>query len=470
MTMTSSTTTILPGGLHIDAALLERYDRPGPRYTSYPTAVEFHQDFGPEQYSRHLADLPADDEVSLYLHLPFCDYRCDFCGCHVVATRHLDVAEIYLGYLQREIEAVARVLGRRPKVSQYHWGGGTPTYYSADQMRRLQGMVLDHFDLTDGAEVAIEVDPRVTTTEQIDTLGELGFNRISMGVQDFDDDVQQAIGRGQTEAQTRDLYQYCRDKGFTSINLDLIYGLPKQTPESFGATLDSVLELRPDRLAVYSYAHVPWVRSNQKRIDEATLPDRDAKFALLAQAIRTFRDGGYDQIGMDHFALPEDELAQALGRRRLHRNFMGYTVSRAPAMIGMGISAIGDVSAAYAQNQKKLSTYYADLDAGRLPVERGCSLSADDRARRHVITELMCNLWLDKEAVAAAFGIDFAATFDGELTELQNGPVADGLAVLHDDAIEVTPLGQLFVRNVCMPFDTYLRDKQRSGPTFSRTV
>jgi oxygen-independent coproporphyrinogen III oxidase len=460
----------LPGGIQIDAALLNRYDRPGPRYTSYPTAVEFHDGFGADNYVQRLAALSADDEVSLYLHLPFCDHRCHFCGCHVVATQHLDVAEIYLNYLRREIEQVATILGRRPQVSQYHWGGGTPTYYTPEQMRRLQATVLEHFDLTQGAEVAIEVDPRVTSTAHIDALWEMGFNRLSMGVQDFDDDVQRAIGRGQTEEQTRSLYHYARDKGFTSINMDLIYGLPEQTPESFGATMESVLHLRPDRLAVYSYAHVPWVRSNQKRIDEETLPDRDAKFALLAQAISTFRGGGYEQIGMDHFALPEDELAQALGQRTLHRNFMGYTVSRAPDMIGLGISAIGDVAGAYAQNQKKLSTYYADLDAGRLPIERGYGLSEDDRVRRHIISELMCNLWLDTRAVEQRYAVDFAVDFAKELAALQEGPVVDGLAVLHDDAIEVTALGQLFVRNVCMPFDAYMNAKQRSGPTFSRTV
>lgn len=467
------TKTTLPDGIHIDAALLERYDRPGPRYTSYPTAVEFHEGFGPNDYHQRLEALSADDEVSLYIHLPFCDHRCHFCGCHVVATQHLDVAEIYLTYLQREIAAVAAVLGHRPKVSQYHWGGGTPTYYSPEQMRRLQATVEQHFDLADGAEVAIEVDPRVTSTAHIDALWDLGFNRLSMGVQDLDDDVQRAIGRGQTEEQTRGLYHYARDKGFTSINMDLIYGLPEQTLQSFDTTMRAVLELRPDRLAVYSYAHVPWVRSNQKRIDETTLPDRDAKFALLAQAISTFRGGGYDQIGMDHFALPEDELAQALGRRRLHRNFMGYTVSRAPDMIGLGISAIGDVAGAYAQNQKKLSTYYADIDAGRLPVERGYGLSEDDRIRRHVITELMCNLYVDRQDVSHRFGIDFATYFASELQALKD-PAADGLAILHDDAIEITALGQLFVRNVCMPFDAYLQAKQNAGqstrPTFSRTV
>jgi oxygen-independent coproporphyrinogen-3 oxidase len=466
-----TSTASLPQGLSIDAALLERYDRPGPRYTSYPTAVEFHEGFTADGYRQHLQAMPADGDISLYLHLPFCDHRCHFCGCHVVATQHLDVADIYLGYLEREIGMVAEALGRKPRVSQYHWGGGTPTYYSPEQMRRLQAAVLEHFELVEGAEVAIEVDPRVTSTAHIDTLWELGFNRLSMGVQDFDDDVQRAIGRGQTEEQTRALYDYCRDKGFTSINMDLIYGLPEQTTASFAQTIESVLDLRPDRLAVYSYAHVPWVRGNQKRIDEATLPGRDEKFGLLAQAIGAFRAGGYRQIGMDHFALPDDELAQALENRHLHRNFMGYTVSRAPHMVGLGISAIGDVAGAYAQNEKKLSRYYAAIDDGHLPVERGVELSDDDLLRRHVITELMCNLWLDTADVEARFGIDFETHFSRELTELASGPVRDGLATLHDDgAIEVTPLGQLFVRNVCMPFDTYLREKKTSGPMFSRTV
>lgn len=470
------TTTNLPDGIQIDAALLERYDRPGPRYTSYPTAIEFDTDFTATDAVARLQALPEDGEASLYIHLPFCDHRCHFCGCHVVATTHLDVAETYLGYLQREIAAAAQVLGRRVPVTQYHWGGGTPTYYTPDQMRRLQATVHEHFDITADAEVAIEIDPRVTTADHVEALRELGFNRLSMGVQDFDDDVQRAIGRGQTEEQTRTLYELCRKQGFASINLDLIYGLPEQTPESFAATIDSVLDLRPDRLAVYSYAHVPWVRGNQKRIDETTLPDRDAKFALLSQAISGFRSGGYAQIGMDHFALPDDELALALNERRLHRNFMGYTVSRAPDMIGLGISAIGDVSGAYSQNQKKLSQYYADIDAGRLPVERGCALTDEDRLRRHVITELMCNLWLDTRDVERRFGIDFEKTFAIELAELDAGPVADGLARREAGGIEVTPLGQLFVRNVCMPFDSYLRAKQASKldptskPTFSRTV
>ena len=459
-----------PPRANLDAQLLARYDRPGPRYTSYPTAVEFSEDFSGDDYVQRLQALSADDEISLYIHVPFCEHRCHFCGCHVIATHHEEVAAKYLTYLEKEIGLVAATLKHRPKVVQYHWGGGTPTYLTPEQMVHLQEVVESHFDIQPGAEVAIEIDPRVTTTQHIDTLVNLGFNRVSLGVQDFDADVQEAIGRHQTEQETREMYAYCRDVGIESINIDLIYGLPGQTPESFQRTLDAVIELRPDRLAVYSYAHVPWIRGNQKRIDEALLPQRDEKFALLASAIRAFCDAGYDMLGMDHFALPEDELARALDERKLHRNFMGYTVQRSATMLGLGISAIGEAAGAYIQNQKKLSTYYADIDAAKLPVERGYGTSADDRLRKHVILELMCNLYLDRTDVETRFGIDFAATFAVELAELEAGPVQDGFVNITQSAIEVTEQGQLFVRNVCMPFDRYLREKTRDKPTFSRTV
>ncbi len=464
------TTAPIRAAATLDGELLAKYDRPGPRYTSYPTAVEFSEDFVADDYVRRLQALTADDEISLYIHVPFCEHRCHFCGCHVIATHHQEVAANYLSYLEREIALVAAQLDHRPKVVQYHWGGGTPTYLEPEQMIRLQRVVEEHFDIQPGAEVAIEVDPRVTTTKHIDTLLGLGFNRISMGVQDFDPAVQEAIGRHQTEDETRQLYTYCRGKGITSINVDLIYGLPGQTPASFQRTLDAVVEMRPDRLAVYSYAHVPWIRGNQKRIDEAMLPQREDKFALLASAIRAFSNAGYNMLGMDHFALPDDELSQALEGRQLHRNFMGYTVQRSPTMLGLGISAIGEAAGAYIQNQKKLSTYYADIDAGRLPVERGYGTSEDDQLRKHVILELMCNLYLDRADVEARFGIKFADVFAVELEELAAGPVQDGFVTITDETIEVTAEGQLFVRNVCMPFDRYLREKVRSKPTFSRTV
>jgi len=455
----------------VDSELLLRYDRPAPRYTSYPTAVEFSEDFGAGDYAAGLDRMEAGSEVSLYLHLPFCEHRCTFCGCHVVITQKRDVAAKYLDYLEREIDLIRRRLPPDLKVVQYHWGGGTPTYYTPDQMRELHAKVSSRFDILPSAEVAVEIDPRVTTTDHVDALVEMGFNRLSMGVQDFNPAVQEEIGRNQTEAETRELFDYCRrQKELQSINLDLIYGLPRQSEEGFAANLESVLDLRPDRVALYSYAHVPWVRGHQKRMDTDLLPTRDEKFALFAAAIRAFGDSGYRQIGMDHFALPDDELSLALGERRLHRNFMGYTVQRAPVMIGLGISAIGDVGGAYVQSKKKLSTYYDALDAGELPVEKGYSLSDDDRLRRHVITELMCNLYLDIPEAERLFGISFADYFSVELAELAEGPGKDGFVSLDGEAIEVTPLGQLFIRNVCLIFDRYLREKPRTEPTFSRSV
>ena len=456
--------------IQVSAELLQRYDRPGPRYTSYPTAVEFHQDFTARHYVERLRQLKPDRQLSLYLHLPFCEHRCTFCGCNVIITHRRDVAARYLEYLEREMELISGLLPDHLPVIQYHWGGGTPTYFNPEQLGWLHATVEKHFSIHSAAEIAVEVDPRVTTREHVDMLAELGFNRISMGVQDFTPQVQEAIGRNQKEEATRKLYEYCRKKGFESLNIDLIYGLPKQDPESFARNLTSILALRPDRVALYSYAHVPWIKGHQKRIDTDLLPTGEAKLELFAQAIRAFRDSGYSQIGMDHFALPDDELSRALAGRRLHRNFMGYTVHRASTMIGLGITAIGDVDGAYVQNGKKLSTYYTALDAGELPVDKGYELSDDDHVRRHVITELMCNGYLHIGEIEERFGIDFADYFSLELEELESGPAADGLLEMRPDALEATRLGQLFIRNISMIFDRYLREKKRDKPTFSRTV
>ncbi|OFW04750.1 MAG: oxygen-independent coproporphyrinogen III oxidase [Acidobacteria bacterium RIFCSPLOWO2_02_FULL_67_36] len=455
------------------AALLRQYDRPGPRYTSYPTAVEFNDSFDDAAYRGRLAAAAdaEDDPLSLYVHLPFCEVRCAYCGCMVIITQKREVAARYLDYLEREIAMLAARLGKRRRLVQHHWGGGTPTYLEPAQLRRLHAIVGSHFDFDPDAEVAIEIDPRVTTREQLDLLKTLGFNRLSMGVQDFTPEVQEAIARRQSEQQTRDLYQYARSIGFDSINVDLIYGLPKQRLETFRRTLDSVVDMKPDRIAVYSYAHVPWLRPHQKQIDTATLPDTGLKFDLFGAAIETFVAGGYEAIGMDHFALPGDDLAQASGERRLHRNFMGYTTRPAPDMLGVGVSAIGDVRGAFAQNVKKLPVYYAAIDSGRFPIERGYALSADDLIRRTVITELMCNFHVDRGRVEARFGIDFQSYFAGELAALSdtNGPVADGFLTIGGDGLDVTPRGRLFVRNICMAFDRYL-PAHEGKPVFSRTI
>ncbi len=457
--------------LKVTGELLARYDRPGPRYTSYPTAPEFSDAFGPEEYNERLASANrrSEDPLSLYVHIPFCEHRCHFCGCYVVITRREDVVRDYIEHLKKELSMVAAALPARRKVLQLHWGGGTPTHLTPDQMREVFGAITDHFELLPDAEVALEADPRVTTLEQVDVMAELGFNRLSMGVQDFTPEVQGAIGREQTLEQTRALCEYSRKRGITDINIDLVYGLPLQTVESFRENLAEVIALAPGRTAVYSYAHVPWIRPNQKRIHEGDLPARDVKFALFAAAVETFTEAGYLQIGMDHFARPEDELAQARLKGTLARNFMGYTVKAAPDMVGFGISAIGDVGGAYVQNAKKLSEYYPALDAGRLPVEKGCLLSDDDMLRRYVIHSLMCNFELDVDVVKARFGVEFDRYFAEELAELDR-TIDPGFYERRGEKMVVLPLGQLFVRNVVMPFDKYLKQTPRDKPLFSRTV
>ena len=452
--------------------LIGRYDRPGPRYTSYPTAVEFNDAFDEAAYRAQLAAMArTSTPISLYLHLPFCEERCSFCGCSVIITRKREVAAEYLTYLHRELAMLAQALGERRQIVQYHWGGGTPTYLSLAQIAALQAVVRSHFDVEEGAEVAIEVDPRVTSVEQLALLRDLGFNRLSLGVQDFTPEVQEAVNRIQSESLTRTLFDAARDLGFESINVDLIYGLPLQTRASFGKTADAVVTMRPDRVAVYSYAHVPWIRGHQKYLSPDDLPTAERKIELFVEAMERFRAAGYEQIGMDHFALPTDELAIASAAGRLHRNFMGYTTRPAPDMLAAGVSGIGDVGGAFAQNTKKLSEYYSAIDAGRFPIERGYRLDADDHIRRFVITNVMCNFRVVRSEVEARFLIEFAKYFAHELAELDESAVADGFVTIDDAAITVTPLGRLFVRNVAMVFDRHLRARATSAiPVFSRTV
>ena len=455
--------------------LLSRYDRPGPRYTSYPTAVEFHEGVNEAVYRESLAraDAAAHQPLSLYVHLPFCEARCSYCGCNVVITRHRDVGHRYLDFLDKEIDLLAASLPSRRRVSQMHWGGGTPTYHSPNELTRVFGRLARHFTFTPDAEIGIEVDPRVTSGEQLACLRELGFNRLSLGVQDFAPEVQEAVNRVQSYEITREIVLTGRALGFTSVNIDLIYGLPYQTLAGFHRTLEQVLTLRPDRVAVYSFAFVPWIRAHMKHLPSEALPAAGLKLALLALTIDAFVGAGYCQIGMDHFALPDDELARAIDTRSLHRNFMGYTVQSARDMIALGVSGIGDVQGTFVQNTKKLSEYYAALDAGRFPIERGYSLDQDDVIRRHVITELMCNVHLDMRDVERRFGISFPQYFAAELVELTglDSPATDGLVQVSGDTIEVTPGGRLFIRNVCMVFDRYLRARTAAAqPVFSRTV
>ena len=456
----------------VPAELLARYDSVGPRYTSYPTAVDFHAGYGDAEYRASLAaaNRLSAAPLSIYTHIPFCIERCWFCGCHTFATPRHDVVEPYLAHLEIEMERVAGLLPDRRQVAQYHLGGGTPTYLNPDELVRLVRSFQRHFTFLPNAERAIEVDPRVTTTAHIDALASLGFSRISLGVQDFDPDVQNAIGREQPMASTEALVAGARGHGFQGVNLDLIYGLPRQTPETFARTIAQTVALRPDRVAVYSFAYLPNQRGHQRNIARPALPARDEKFALLAIAREGFMDAGYQAIGMDHFALPTDELAVAQRQGRLQRNFMGYTVMAGADMIGFGVSAIGDVRGALVQDEKKLVHYYRMLDAGQLPVARGYQRTVDDEIRRDVIHTLMCNFVVDRKTIEARHGIVFADYLRASLAKLQPF-VADGMCQIDSDGVRAIGLGQVFVRNLAMCFDAHLEPKLSSSePVFSRTV
>lgn len=457
----------------LTAELLARYDRPGPRYTSYPTAVEFHDGVGPAQYGAHLARANelAAEPLSAYLHLPFCEHRCLFCGCHVIITPHKERATPYLDLLRREIDLVAERLPDRRRIGQLHLGGGTPTYHEPEQLAALLERFFARFERLPDAELAVEVDPRVTRSEHLDVLAAHGFNRISLGVQDFTAEVQEAIERVQSVAETRAIVDHARSLGFRGVNVDLIYGLPHQERASFERTIDLVIDMGVDRVAVYSFAFVPWIRGQQKKIEEEDLPPRDEKVALFALARERFLAAGYVPIGMDHFARPDDELALARNEGRLRRNFQGYTVVPAPDVVGLGISAIGDVRGGYFQNAKKLSDYERAIEAGRLPTMRGVLLEPDDELRRAVIHDLMCNARVELGPVEERFGIDFGRYFAEDLARLAEYE-AEGMVRIEPDRIVATEVGELFIRNLAMCFDRYWREKHEGGdrPVFSRTV
>lgn len=455
-------------------ALLERYATSAPRYTSYPTAVDWTKDFDAARYPELLATAARSSEpLSLYVHLPFCAELCLFCGCNVVVSRSRERADRYVDALEKEIAFVASSgIGKRA-VGQYHWGGGTPTQLTLAQMQRVQRAIAGAFRFADGAEIAVEVDPRVTTRDQVRWLAETGFNRVSLGVQDFEPDVQQAIKRVQSEAETRAVVDAAREAGIRSVNVDLIYGLPHQTLAGFERTVKRVLDIRPERVALFHYAHVPWMKKHQGALALDAAPSSDEKLSIFLRALELFRGAGYAYIGLDHFALPTDELARAQQAGALQRNFMGYTTRRGGDMVSLGVSAIGEVAGAFVQNLHSEPEYVAAANERGGATFRGHALSNEDKLRRDVIVGLMCNLVLDTAAVGARHGVDFARHFERELNELAP-MVADGLVEIGPTSIRVTPLGQLFLRNVALPFDAYYRERQARGSdgqkTFSRTV
>jgi len=459
-----------PRFLEVTRDLLIKYDRPGPRYTSYPTVPEWREDFGSADYARALENAATRPEtpLSLYVHIPFCRKRCTYCGCNTFVLGSDDEIGVYIANMAQEVTRVKNALGNRRAVKQLHWGGGTPTTLSVDEIRLLFKILTNELSIAPDAEIALEVDPRVTTQEQVQTLRELGFNRISMGVQDLDPQVQAEIGRNQSEQQTRQLFAWCRDAGFQGINVDLVYGLPGQRLTSWTETIRKIIDIGPDRLAVYSFAYLPARMKNQQAIDASKLPTGPDKYELFATARCMFLEAGYQAIGMDHFARPDDELAVALDERRLHRNFMGYTVVPADDMIGFGVSAIGEIGGCYAQNDKTFSGYYDKIERMRFATARGCILSEDDAVRRWVIRQLMCNFYLDTQQLERRFGVAYADYFAMEEQALQDF-YEQGFLEQENGNLRVLPLGQVFIRNLAMVFDAYLR-KPGDDKEFSQTV
>ena len=452
----------------ITPELLTKFDVAGPRYTSYPTADRFVDAFGVDDYLNALEQRQSGSPLSgkplsLYVHLPFCESLCYYCACNKIITKHHDRAAPYLRYLSREVDLHVKHLGGIQPVSQVHLGGGTPTFLSDEELGELMAMLRRSFEFAEDGEYSVEVDPRTVDATRLANLARLGFNRLSFGVQDFDPDVQKAVHRIQPAEQVFALVAAAREIGFESINVDLIYGLPKQTPESFDRTLAQVAELRPDRIALYAYAHLPHRFKPQRRIHEDDLPQADGKVSMLARSLAAFEEAGYVYIGMDHFALPEDSLAVAKRQGRLHRNFQGYSTQPDCDLIGLGVSAIGKVGATYSQNAKDLIEYQDLIDQGMVPVVRGLAVTRDDLLRRAVIMALMCQGDVQFESIEASYLIDFKSYFAQELERLR--PMQDdGLVVLHEQAIEVTDLGWFFVRGVAMVFDKYLqaaRDRAR---------
>ena len=457
--------------LAIDPMLVRKYDVSGPRYTSYPTADRFVEAFGAQELARWLGKRDiggVGKPLSVYVHLPFCESICYYCACNKVVIRDHRRSSKYIKYLEREMALLAPHLGERARISQLHWGGGTPTFLSREEMRELIALLDSRFAREPDCECAIEVDPRHAPPGTLEFLASLGFNRVSLGVQDFDADVQKAVHRIQPEALVRRVVAEARACAFRSVNFDLIYGLPRQTLDSFGRTLERVIDLAPERIALYSYAHLPTVFKPQRRIAIAELPAGDSKLEILTLAIGRLTAAGYVYIGMDHFARPDDDLAVAQRQGRLQRNFQGYSTRPESDLIGLGVSAIGRIGPTYYQNRKRLDDYQGCLDAGRLPVARGIELTPDDLVRRAVIQALACHSRVSMESIELAHLVDFRGYFAAEMKTLARLQ-EEGLVDVSDEWISVTPRGRLLTRIVCMVFDRYLRETQARA-SYSKVI
>ncbi len=460
-----------------DLDLIKKYDQPGPRYTSYPTAVVFDSAFAEEQYRQHALDsnrAHAGEPLSLYFHIPFCDTLCFYCACNKIATKKREKADLYLDYLDREMALHAALYEADRQVRQMHFGGGTPTFLTPPQFDRMMQLIRRHFPLVsdEQRDYSIEIDPRSVSGDDILTLRDHGFNRFSLGVQDVNPAVQKAVNRIQPAEMTQGIIDACRQAGAKSVSVDLVYGLPLQTLDSFSQTVDAVIGMDPDRLSVFNYAHLPHLFSPQKRIRAEDLPGPAEKLAILQMSIEKLTQAGYVYIGMDHFAKPDDELAQAQRNGTLQRNFQGYTTHAELDLVAMGVSSISSVNSSFSQNVKSLDQYYALLDRHKIPVFRGYALNADDRLRKDIIQQLACHFSLDFEAMAHRHGVDFEGYFASELERLRDME-SDGLLRLSDSGLQVEPAGRLLIRHVCMVFDAYLNQtpQQASGtPRFSKVI
>lgn len=470
MTLAYPTLQQMRDELRVGEEFLLKYNRPGPRYTSYPTAPVWNDAFGPNDLERVFDEADtAKTPVSLYMHIPFCESLCLFCACNVVIQKNKAVAPPYLDVLQREAERVSRSISKDRPVVQFHWGGGTPTYLSPEQIEDLFEFTRARFRFAPDSEIGIEVDPRVTSRAHLETLRKLGFNRLSMGIQDFQPEVQQAVHRIQPFEMTRDLLLAARQLGFDSINVDLIYGLPYQTAESFAHTVDQIVSMSPDRIALFSYAHVPWLKKQQGSF-VAHLPEGMTKFEIFRTGLLKFVEAGYLYIGMDHFAKPGDELAVSQQQRTLHRNFQGYTTKAGADLYGMGITAISGIQSAYAQNHRDIPSWQKAVAERGLATMRGYHLSEEDLLRRAVISRLLCHTVVVKDEISREFGVDFDEYFAEELRRFE--PFRDdGLVLLDRGEIRATWLGRIFIRNLAMVFDPYLEKQQLAAkPLFSKTL